>query len=297
MKHIEDVIIVGAGIMGAGIARLCLENGKSTHLVDLSAATLEQAKASILAGNPASSTPICHQAFPLCSQRVFVIEAVPENMALKQQVLAMIESRVTDDSVIMTNTSSLSIDDLAHSLRLPNRFAGVHFFNPADLVPGVEVISHPAASTSVVDDIKQLLTELKKIPAQVNRSVPGFVVNRVQHALMRECFYLIEQGIIEPDELDKLIKSTLGIRLAVNGPCVQRDFNGLDTHLSIAEYIYPSLCHRESPPDMLRAFVAQGKLGVKSSQGFYTWNDETSREAKSEEAKKIQQLNAVLYSS
>ncbi|GAM62814.1 3-hydroxybutyryl-CoA dehydrogenase [Vibrio ishigakensis] len=295
MKHIEDVIIVGAGIMGANIAKLCLENGKNTHLVDISASTLERTKQSILVGKSTTSTLSCHQEVPLCSQRVFVIEAVPENMVLKQQLLTTIESRVTDDSIIMTNTSSLSIDDLAHNLRLPNRFAGVHFFNPADIVPGVEVILHPAVSTSVVDKIKQLLTELHKIPAQINRSVPGFVVNRVQHALMRECFYLIEQGIIEPGELDKLIKSTLGIRLAVNGPCVQRDFNGLDTHLSIAEHIYPSLCQLESPPEMLKALVTQGKLGIKSSQGFYAWSDETSRKAKSEEAIKIQQLNTVLY--
>lgn len=292
----ETIVIVGAGIMGENIAKLCLENHKITHLVDISKSTLDRARQSILSQAKTNTDNLfCHHDFPKLNQRVLVIEAVTENLKIKAQVFNTIENNVTENSIIVTNTSGLSIDELALLIHQPNRFIGVHFFNPADLIPGVEVILHDKAPQALAEEVKTFLIELKKIPAQVNRSIPGFVVNRIQHALMRECFYLIEQGIIHPSDLDTLIKSTLGIRLAVNGPFIQRDFNGLDTHLSIAEYLYPTLCNDVEPPNLLKQLVVEDKLGVKNLQGFYAWNDMKIYNEKRREKEQLQKLQQLLY--
>jgi 3-hydroxybutyryl-CoA dehydrogenase len=202
-----------------------------------------------------------------------VFEAVPEQLDLKRDVLAAISAAAPQEAVIATNTSSLPIDDLAASMHHPGRFLGMHWFNPPEWTPGVEIIRGPATDPDVVTRVLAFLRAIGKHPIMVG-SGPGFVANRLQFALFREALACVEDGLASPEEVDEVVHSCFGFRLPFFGPFQIADMAGLDVYANVFETLERDLGDRFRVPPALRALVEQGRLGVKSGAGFSTYTPE-----------------------
>lgn len=265
--------IVGAGNMGNAIARLFAINGWTVVLIDPSdhARAASQERLSDLASQDAGVRLRWHADVSATQGADLIIEAAPEDLALKRKLFGQLEAHCSASTLIATNTSGISINQLARDLAHPERFVGTHFFTPADVIPLVEVIACERSSTATTQSIIDILRAVGKLPVLVRKDIPGFIANRLQHALAREAMSLLEQGVATADDIDTVAKWSLGIRLALTGPLEQRDINGLDIHLAIASYLYPDLESAQAPLAVLSDKVQQGHLGVKSGQGFYDW--------------------------
>ncbi|WP_447045913.1 3-hydroxyacyl-CoA dehydrogenase NAD-binding domain-containing protein [Vreelandella sp. H-I2] len=279
--------VVGAGTMGTTLAKLMAAQGVNVIVVDTNPHVLETSRLSM---EESSAAVVFASELTVGQRPDFVIESVTEDVEIKQKVISQIEASVADSTIIMTNTSGIQIDEIAANMRLPQRFLGTHFFNPADVVPAVEVVPGSHTKASVVETACRWLKQLGKRPAILNTCVPGFVANRIQHAVMRECLALLERGVVEPEALDDIVQYSIGVRMALNGPLCQRDLNGLDTHLNIARYLYPDLDARDKPAALLEDYVAQGRLGAKSGRGFYRWSDESRVQHQAQERERLQRI-------
>lgn len=280
-----QAMVVGAGTMGTTLAKLIASNDVKVTLVDTDPRVLEASRRHV----GAAAAAICFTTILKPEKSPdFVIESVTENIVVKQDVLAKIEANVADSTVIMTNTSGIPIDEIGSCMRLPQRFLGAHFFNPADIIPSVEVVPGSFTAAAVVEQACCWLKLLGKRPAVLNTCVPGFVANRIQHAMMRECISLLEKGVVEAEALDEIVQYSIGVRMALNGPLSQRDLNGLDTHLNIARYLYPDLEASDEPAALLEDYVAQGRLGAKAGRGFYRWDDESRAAQQVQERESLQ---------
>ncbi|MAR46082.1 MAG: 3-hydroxybutyryl-CoA dehydrogenase [Gemmatimonadaceae bacterium] len=197
-----------------------------------------------------------------------VVEAAPEAIDLKESIFAEVESVVPDHAILATNTSSLSIDQISSSLRSPSRFVGMHFFNPVHIMALVEVVWGPQTSDATLEAAVQFARRLGKEPIVV-RDAPGFASSRLGIALGMEAIRMVEQGVASPEDIDKAME--LGYRHPM-GPLKLTDLVGLDVRLRIAEYLYEALgSDAFTPPNLLRQMVAEGRLGKKSGEGFYSW--------------------------
>lgn len=201
-----------------------------------------------------------------------VLEAVAEDMEVKHAVLGEIEGAVSADAVIATNTSSLPVDRMAEPLRRPERFVGMHWFNPPEWTPGVEVVAAPRSAPAVVERVVSFLRALGKAPAVVKAST-GFVANRLQMALLCEAVRCVEDGIATPEEIDEVVRSTFGFRLPFFGPFQIVDMAGLDVYSAVLQQHREGLGERFFVPEMLRDRVAQGDTGTSSGGGFYAYAD------------------------
>lgn len=286
-EHALQAVVVGAGTMGTTLAKLMAVQGVKVIMVDTNPDVLETSRLSI--GKDVANVCFTTE-LKVAQSPDFVIECVTENTAIKQNVVAQIESSMPDTTIIMTNTSGIPIDDIGRTMRIPQRFLGAHFFNPADIIPTVEVIPGSQTDASVVETACRWLKQLGKRPAVINIGVPGFVANRIQHAMMRECLSLLEKGVLEAEALDDIVQYSIGVRMALNGPLRQRDLNGLDTHLNIARYLYPDLDARDKPAALLEDYVAQGRLGAKTGQGFYSWSEESRAQHQTQEREDLQNI-------
>ena len=283
------IVILGAGVMGTRLARHFARAGYSVAVIDPSApsrAKSEEALAQVTGPGPqlffAGAVSDLPESWQACD---LVIEAVPEVLEIKQAALAALEAWLPTTTLIASNTSGLTTSSLCEKIRHPERLAIAHFFNPADVIPVVELVASPTMAAPRLQELADLLAASGKIPAILHREVPGFVANRIQHAMMREAFHLVEEGVADPETIDQIVRWTIGVRLAFFGPFEQRDLNGLDTHLSIASYLYPFLSAATEPFQQLRDKVAAGACGRKSGEGFYRWDeDRLARQARSEEA-------------
>lgn len=280
-----QAVIVGAGTMGTTLAKLMAAQGVKVIVLDTSQRVLE---ASRLSMGENFATVCFTTEFKAEYRPDFVIESVTENTEIKQKVIAQIESNVADTTIIMTNTSGIPIDEIARKMRVPQRFLGAHFFNPADIIPAVEVVPGSQTESFFLETACRWLKQLGKRPVVLKTCVPGFVANRIQHAIMRECLSLLEKGVVEAKDLDEIVQYSIGVRMALNGPLCQRDLNGLDTHLHIARYLYPDLDASDKPAALLEDYVAQGRLGAKVGQGFYSWSDASRAQHQAKERENLQ---------
>lgn len=271
MKASYRGVVIGAGTMGANLARLMLRNGMAVTVLDIDPDVLARCRQALQSESGSDEQACFVSDWAQVGTCEVVVESVTEELALKQRVLKEAEDHVGNATLILTNTSGLSIDELGEVLTHPERFVGAHFFNPADLIPAVEVVPGRFTSDECVKRASDWLRQLGKRPAVLRHCVPGFVANRIQHALTRECLSLLEQGVVDAKALDDLVRYSIGIRLAINGPLRQRDLNGLDTHLNIARYLYDDLENRTTPGPLLESLVAEGRLGRKSGRGFHEW--------------------------
>ncbi|WP_460272847.1 3-hydroxyacyl-CoA dehydrogenase NAD-binding domain-containing protein [Celeribacter sp. ULVN23_4] len=271
----KRVAIIGAGIMGVRICRHFAQHGIPVSLIDPSSEALQKAQEIL---KDISPTPLLAQGLQNLPEdwrsAEIVFEVVPESLALKRRVLADIEAFFDVSTVITSNTSGLRTSELTAGMAHPERFLIAHFFNPADVIPAVEIVPGAETTESALQQVIRLLQDTGKKPARLQADIPGFIANRLQHALLRECFYLMEAGVADAETIDLITRYSLGVRLALIGPLLQRDLNGLDTHLNIAGYLYPNLDARQTPSETLSDKVASGDLGRKSGQGFYNWDSE-----------------------
>jgi 3-hydroxybutyryl-CoA dehydrogenase len=204
-----------------------------------------------------------------------VVETVPEILSVKQRVLAELSRLAPKDAIITTNSSSLCLADVMAHVPQKRRTAGVHWLTPAHIAPLVEVVRGTRTSERTVRQLNAWLTELGKLTINLNRDVPGMLVNRVQHAMMREAFNMIDRGIVSPEDVDAAVRFGFGFRYVACGPVRQRDLNGLTIHLQSAAQIYPTLHNGAKTPRCLARRVQAGHVGAHAGQGFYAWNPRT----------------------
>ena len=264
----ERIIIVGAGTMGQSISRLFATYGWQVHAVDPTEAARDTFSSAV--PNATVSATLAE-----AGQADIALECVPEDLTLKQETLAALEDTVPEGAAILSNTSGLTLEEMSKRMTRPERAIITHFFNPGDVIPAVEVVAAKKAPTGLCDKVMTLLRRLDRRPVQLDHAPPGFVANRIQHAIMRECLHLVDEGVADPAAIDEIVQWSIGVRMALSGPFRQRDLNGLGTHLSIAEYLYPDLADRHTPSPTLADLVAQGYLGKRSGKGFYDWPNAT----------------------
>ncbi|MCK5446142.1 MAG: 3-hydroxyacyl-CoA dehydrogenase [Rhodospirillaceae bacterium] len=280
--------------MGAGIAASFCAGDWITHVAETNAMQaetipgnvqncLEQLEATDCARNLNVATDIA--ALPW-DKITIVVEAVSENLELKQKIFAQVETLCRPDAAITSNSSSYPISEIGKGLASQNRMAGLHYFMPAHLIPLVEVVSSVHTDPQVGKYLCDVIEALNKRPVWVKKDIPGFLANRIQHALMREAIFMVEQGIASPEDVDAAVQLSFGIRYVGAGPLLQKDFSGIDVQNSAASRIYPDLCNASEPSPYMQQLVADGNIGVKSGKGFYSWTKDqiTKQKTRYEEA-------------
>ena len=200
-----------------------------------------------------------------------VFEAAPEKLPLKQEIFAAVEKLVAPSTILASNSSAIPSTEIGRRLAHRERMIGTHFWNPPHLVPLVEVIQNEKTSAEVVQRTIELLRQAGKVPVHVQRDIPGFVGNRLQHAMKREAIALVAAGVCDAETIDTVVREGFGARTAVLGPMEQSDLVGLDLALDIAEVLYRDLDRTAGPHPLLREKVRAGKLGMKTGEGFRKW--------------------------
>ena len=280
------IAVIGAGLMGHGIAQVFALTGHDVTITDTDAPTLASAKDRILAnlkdlGDDAAALErirICASLAEAVAEADFIVEAVREDLGVKQQLFANIEHAARPDAILASNTSVIPITAIMGGLDHRARALGTHWWNPPYLVPLVEVIGTQWTSPDTIEFTMELHSEIGKTPVHVKKDVPGFVGNRLQHALWREAISLVENDICDAETVDTVIKAAFGRRLAVLGPLENADLVGTDLTLAIHRTVLPAIDARPGPSPYLEKLVAQGKLGMKTGEGFRTWTPEQQAE-------------------
>jgi 3-hydroxybutyryl-CoA dehydrogenase len=304
----QRAVIVGCGTMGLGVAECFLTGGIRVRLVDatpeLSASSTQRLvarvrghveagllDASVLEGAAAteSSTDLAEAV----GDADLVFEAVTERFEIKRDVLGVCANNVPAQAVIVSNTSSLPIDDLATCVARPDRFLGMHWFNPPEWTPGIEVIPGMATDPVVVQQVMDFLVRIGKRPSVVG-SGPGFVANRLQFALFQEAVRCVEDGLASPEEVDAVVRSCFGFRLPFFGPFQIADMAGLDVYANVFDTLERGLGERFKAPDSLRELVEQGRKGTKNGEGYFRYTPEESASLLLERDRWYASLNKLL---
>jgi len=274
------IAVIGAGLMGHGIAQVFALAGHEVTITDTFSQNLGSAKSRIAANlrdlgddeTAVERIAPCSRLIDAVREADYVVEAVAENLEVKQKLFAEIERHVRPDTILASNTSVIPITAIMQDLQRRERALGTHWWNPPFLVPLVEVIETQWTSPQALAFTIELHRAAGKKPAHVKKDVPGFIGNRLQHALWREAISLVENGICDAETVDEVIKASFGRRLAVLGPLANADLVGTDLTLAIHETVLPAIESRPSPSPYLRSLVAGGKLGFKSGEGFRKWS-------------------------
>jgi 3-hydroxybutyryl-CoA dehydrogenase len=275
----QKIGVVGGGLMGHGIAYLFAAAGHPVGLFEPMAEIREslprrlKAIADLFGDDPALLKRIeAHDRLPAAmGGTAFVFEAAPEKLPLKQQIFAELEAAVAPDTVLASNSSAIPSTEIGRHIVHRERVIGTHFWNPPHLVPLVEVIQTEKTSPEVVRKTMELLRQAGKTAVHVRRDVPGFVGNRLQHAMKREAVALVAAGVCDAETVDIVVKEGFGARTAVLGPMEQSDLVGLNLTLDIAEVLWGDLDRTPGPPPFLRDKVKAGKLGMKTGEGLRRW--------------------------
>jgi 3-hydroxybutyryl-CoA dehydrogenase len=282
MSDPQTIGVIGAGLMGHGIAYLLAAAGHTVRIYDPSAEwraslpqRLESAR-SLLGDDPALIPRISphDQMAPAMKDVSFVFEAAPEKLPLKQQIFAELESLTGPTTILASNSSAIPTTEIGRYLKHRERVIGTHFWNPPHLVPLVEVIQNEATNDETVRKTTNLLRDAGRKPVHVKKDIPGFIGNRLQHALKREAIALLAAGVADAETIDTVVKTGFGARMAVLGPLEQSDLVGLDLTLDISEVLVAELDRSTDPHPFLRDKVKDGKLGMKSGEGFRRWTPE-----------------------
>ena len=286
-NRIQEVTVVGAGIMGIGIAHGFAQAGMQVNIVDLSSQALahcrtqiasnlrtfaefellDEAPESILSRINTFETTELNDAV---SNSGFVVEALPEQLQLKQTLFKQLDV-LPPDIILASNTSSLTITEIGREMASAERLVGLHYFNPAHIIPAVEIHRGQATSDQSIETTLDLMTRIGKKPVQVRKEVPGFIINRLTGAMEREIDYLLDNGVVSPEDLDIAVKASYGFRLACLGPMEAEDMIGLDTAARASANIFPNLSNASKPSSQLLAKVDAGELGIKSGKGWYDY--------------------------
>lgn len=260
------ITVVGAGTMGAGLARLLARAGHEVTLFDerrdAAAAVAGQTPGVTAAGSLEDAVATAE----LC------IEAIVEDLEVKRALFTRLAELAPQDALLATNTSALSVADVAQDVPAGarRRVLGAHFFNPPDIVPAVEVVQAPETDPAAVQRVVALLRDAGKVAAVV-ADTPGFVANRIQHAMIVEAWRCMEEGVATAEAIDSIVSASFGFRLFAYGPFQLGDFNGLDVYRSVMETLRDAYGERFEPPQALVALVERGAVGVKSGEGTFAY--------------------------
>jgi 3-hydroxybutyryl-CoA dehydrogenase len=296
MSKIMNLSIIGAGLMGHGIAQVFAQNSYPVTLMDLneefltSAAKNNRSNLTLMAENGIGSykdiDPVISRIkfttdiSEAVSEADFVVEAVSENLDIKQDLFRKLDAMCRRETILATNTSVISITEIASKSIFRYRIVGTHFWNPPYLIPLVEVVRGKDTSDETMDKAFSLLQSVGKHPVRVNKDVPGFVANRLQHALWREAISIVEKGIADAATVDECVKYGFGLRLPVLAPMENADMVGTDLTLAIHDYILKHLESSPEPSPLLRKLVEEKSLGFKSGKGFQEWPENKADESR-----------------
>ena len=290
LEGIEKIAVIGAGLMGHGIAQCFAVKGYSVKLMDLQeevlSSVLDNIKGNLKLfvqngiGSSDQIEPVLARISTTSNLKEavtgaqFVVEAVTEDLETKQALFQRLDELCPQETILATNTSVISISEIAEPSNHKKRIVGTHFWNPPYLVPLVEVIKGQETAPQVIEVTVELLRRIGNHPVRVKKDVPGFVGNRLQNALWREAISIVENGIASPEEVDEVVKLGFGLRLPVLGPLENADMIGLDLTLAIHKYLLKHLDRSPEPPPMLIKKVEAGNLGFKTGKGFQDWSPE-----------------------
>lgn len=305
----KSVVMAGAGTMGASLAQVyakagyktvvydiadnCLERGR--HLIDINEKTLVDEDIITAEESEKIMSLITFTTDKSCfSDCGLVVESIVENMDIKKNFWKEVSALVKDDTLLATNTSGLHITEIAEAVKNPERFVGQHWLNPPHLLPLCEIVVGEKTSEDTVKKMRQLVKELGKSPVVV-KDINGFLINRIQFAVLREALYLVETGAATVEDIDTVMKAGMGLRYAALGPFGVADFGGLDTFDHINSYLNESLCDSKEGSPLLRKMVEEGKLGVKSGEGFYDYSGDKADKAVAQRDKLYIELAKTLY--
>jgi 3-hydroxybutyryl-CoA dehydrogenase len=258
VKLPREVAVVGAGTMGAGIARVFAEAGASVRLCARRQSSLESARGRL--GETAAQVRLTTSADDALDGAELVIETIVEEAEPKRALLARAEELTPPEAILTTNTSSLPLRELAKGLRRPERFAGLHWLNPPELVELVEVVGGERTASETLETLAGWMEELGKAPVVVRRDVPGFVVNRLQYALLREAYALVDAGVCTFADVDRAVTHGLGARWAAIGPFETMELAGLDVHAAVAANLWPELSNDSEPSPSLAEALERGSI-------------------------------------
>ena len=282
MTMTKRIAILGGGLMGHSIAQVFACAGHTVAITD----PIEEVRARILSRIAAnlgdgegdlSALQRIEVTDSLCAcvaSADWVIEAAPEHLELKQQIFADVERAARPDTILASNTSVIPISQIMALVERKDRTLGTHWWNPPHLVPLVEVVRTYETANSAVNATMQLLRAVGKSPVEVKKDVPGFVGNRLQHALWREAIALVAEGVCDAKTVDEVVKASFGARLAVLGPLENADLVGIELTRAIHGYVFPALDRAMSPSPYLDDLISKGRLGFKSGAGFRDWSDD-----------------------
>ncbi|WP_435073550.1 3-hydroxyacyl-CoA dehydrogenase family protein [Halorubrum sp. HHNYT27] len=280
--------IIGAGTMGRNIAVASAAGNRPVTLFDVDEDALEEAEAEIrstletLVDRGVADTSDISTVRERVSYETelsaavgdapLIVEAVTEDRDVKASVYDDIERAAPTTATIASNTSSLSISELASSLAHPERFCGMHWFHPAHIVPTVEVVYGEQTTDKTVDTATDFLDSIGKDPVVVERDIPGFIANRIQSAMAREAWALLESGVASAEDIDRAVKGTFGFRLPTLGVFEKGDHSGLDIHHKVLTELLQDIDREQEPAAILSDLVEEGRHGVKTGRGVYDWS-------------------------
>lgn len=310
LADLNTVAISGIGTMGRGIAQCLAAAGYDVRCHDEDAQALARAlplidsiqqtlvKAGMLSDADATAAMgrirLCDGLTECVAGAQLVIEAVPEVLDLKLDLYKALEKLCEPSVVFASNTSGLSITSLGEATQRPDKVAGFHWWNPAHLMPLIEVTKGRETSDETAELLMSLSRRLGKQPILVRRDVPGFVGNRLQFAVLREALHVVEEGIASPEDVDTAMKAGPGLRYAFLGPLETADLGGLDVFTNISSYLFAQLSAATGPPACLTDRAGAGKLGVKAGEGFYDYSGRPLGELLADRDEKLIQLNKLL---
>lgn len=284
-----NIAILGAGVMGHGAAQLFAQAGKNVCLRARRESSLEKARELITKSlkmmvekemlndkelketlNRITYTTDLYEAI---NDADFILESIPEVLETKLDTYEMIEKVVSQHTIISSNTSTFPIEKLTKNAKHPERFIITHFFNPPQLVPIVEIVKSDKTSEVVVQATKFVMEEIGKSPVVLKKEITGFIINRIQVAMLREAFHLMEQGVATAEDIDIAMKGSMGFKWAFCGPMESQDLAGLQTTKAMVENIIQDLSNTREVPFFFNEMVANEKLGIRTNEGFYNYDD------------------------
>ncbi|MDO4617077.1 MAG: 3-hydroxyacyl-CoA dehydrogenase family protein [Lachnospiraceae bacterium] len=293
MNDTIKIGIAGAGTMSSSMALIFVKNGFDTVVHVRSFASAERAEENIrtaLSSDIESGSITEQEAEDLLSRikfsmdpgcfrdRDLIVESIAENLEIKQNYWEQISQVVSDDCVLATNTSGLSINAISERVKGRNRFLGMHWFNPPHLVPLIEIIRGDETDDRSTALVREVALHLNKKPVLCKKDAPGFIANRIQYAILRECMEIVERGIADPEDVDAAMKYGLGFRYAALGPFEVADLGGLDIFYHISEYLNADLSNATEPQKLIRDCYKNGDYGVKTGKGIYDYRDGRDQE-------------------
>jgi 5-formyl-3-hydroxy-2-methylpyridine 4-carboxylate dehydrogenase len=297
--------VIGLGTMGPGIAATLARAGIAVFACDASAE--QRAKAPLgldLAdrvldnlGVPvvAGGSVTVVEGFADCVPGAdLVIENVPEKLDLKREVFKAIEALAAVNAILASDTSGIPISDIQAGMKNPARIVGMHWSNPPHIIPMIEVIAGRETALETVDWLKTLVRRIGHLPVVIKKDVPGFVENRVLYSVMRECVDLVEQGVIDPEDLDTCVSWGIGYKLAVVGPMALLDMAGLDIYQAVGSYLNKELCDRDDVAGYVTERVQAGKLGMKTGAGIYDYTPDRIAALRDARARKLVAVRKIL---